>query len=191
VPDRDEDVTTVVDPPLPRTTSRRDRHDEFSALFRLHYPAVLAYCRRRTAGAEAADVAVAAFEVLWRRVAIDDPPHEPLPWLYRVAAQQLANVRRGEARRGRLVERLAGRRVPSTAPDAADVAGGELVARAALARLKPAESEALMLVAWEGLEPEDAAAAMGVSPRTFAVRLHRARRRLEQLLPELTTEDPS
>lgn len=49
---------------------------------------------------------------------------------------------------------------------------------AALERLAEGDREALRLVAWEGLEASRAAHAAGCSPRTFAVRLHRARRRL-------------
>ena len=52
----------------------------------------------------------------------------------------------------------------------------------ALASLQPMDREALLLVAWEGLEPRRAAEALGVRPKTFAVRLHRARRRLATAL---------
>ena len=37
-----------------------------------------------------------------------------------------------------------------------------------------------MLVAWEELNPEAAARCLGISVATFAVRLHRARYRLEE-----------
>ncbi len=39
-----------------------------------------------------------------------------------------------------------------------------------------------MLVAWEGLDPGAAARASGCTRAAFAVRLHRARRRLERAL---------
>ena len=39
-------------------------------------------------------------------------------------------------------------------------------------------------MAWEGLEPEQAARAAGCSRATFAVRLHRARRRLAAALDQ-------
>jgi RNA polymerase sigma-70 factor, ECF subfamily len=51
-----------------------------------------------------------------------------------------------------------------------------------LARLRPDDREVLMLVAWEGLDPSRAAAVLGITPTAFAVRLHRARRRLESHL---------
>jgi RNA polymerase sigma-70 factor (ECF subfamily) len=44
------------------------------------------------------------------------------------------------------------------------------------------DREALMLVAWDGLDHRDAATVMGCSTSAFTVRLHRARRRLAGLL---------
>jgi RNA polymerase sigma-70 factor, ECF subfamily len=43
----------------------------------------------------------------------------------------------------------------------------------------------LLLVAWEGLEPARAAAALECSRATLAVRLHRVRRRLAAALEEI------
>ncbi len=179
MPDAEEVMTTFVGTPA---TPALDRHGTFAALFDAHYPAVLAYCRRRAAPEEAGDAALATFEVLWR--SIGEPPTQALPWLYRVAAGQLANRRRSERRRLRLVERLARRPAggATISPDPADATAEAAAAREALARLRPADRELLLLIAWEGLDPAEAAAVLGVSPATFAVRLHRARRRLDTLL---------
>ncbi len=179
-------MPTLVGPP---ELAPLDRQASFANVFDAHYPAVLAYCRRRAGGEEAADAALATFEVLWRSMV--DPPAQPLPWLYKVAAGQLANTRRSEHRRRRLLDRLA-RRVAggSSASDPAESTTDAAVARAALARLRPADREVLLLVAWEGLGPDEAATALGVSPATFAVRLHRARRRLEDLLADQPPATP-
>jgi len=179
VPDAEEVMTTFVGTPAPPAL---DRRETFATLFDAHYPAVLAYCRRRAAPEEAGDAALATFEVLWRT--IDEPPARTLPWLYRVAAAQLANGRRSERRRLRLVERLARRPAGGAAPssDPADATTEAAAARDALDRLRPADRELLLLVAWEGLGPTEAAAVLGLTPATFAVRLHRARRRLDALL---------
>ncbi|MGI8803161.1 MAG: sigma factor-like helix-turn-helix DNA-binding protein [Solirubrobacteraceae bacterium] len=48
--------------------------------------------------------------------------------------------------------------------------------------LAEADREALLLVAWEGLEIADAARVLGCRPATLRMRLHRARRRLALLL---------
>jgi RNA polymerase sigma-70 factor (ECF subfamily) len=57
--------------------------------------------------------------------------------------------------------------------------------------LSDADREALLLTAWEGLDARQAAAAVGCSTGTFTVRLHRARRRLEQALAAADEEVPS
>jgi RNA polymerase sigma factor (sigma-70 family) len=161
----------------------------FAAAWAAHYPKVLAYARRRATESVAAEVATASLLVLWRR--IDDPPADPLPWLYAVARKEVANRRRGDERRSRLVARLTdGLRGggSSVVPDAADMAVDAVTARAALSRLRAVDREVLMLVAWEGLDPGQAAASMGVSPDAFAVRLHRARRRLESQLSTISKE---
>ena len=152
-----------------------------SALWAAHYPAVLAYAQRRSTPEVAAEVASAVFGVLWQR--IDEPLDDPLPWLYAVARRELANQRRGDRRRRSLLARLSVRRLDrTTAPDPAEGAVEGAAARAAVARLRPADREVLMLVAWEGLDAGRAAATLGISEDAFAVRLHRARRRLEALL---------
>jgi RNA polymerase sigma-70 factor (ECF subfamily) len=48
----------------------------------------------------------------------------------------------------------------------------------AFVELSESDREALRLVAWEGLSLGDAARAAGVSRTAFAMRVHRARRRL-------------
>jgi len=164
------------------------REQVFHRWWGAYHDDVVAYARRRGPSAAADDVAAATFAVLWHR--IDNPPADPLPWLYAVARRQLANSRRGEARRLALVGRLSGRLRSAgadVAPDPAGTALDRAHARAALRRLRPADRELLMLVAWEGLDPSRAAAALDISEATFAVRLHRARRRLEALL----TPDPN
>jgi RNA polymerase sigma-70 factor, ECF subfamily len=152
-----------------------------AALWNAHHAEVLAYAQRRATPDVAADVATAAFSVLWRR--IDEPPDDPLPWLYGVARRELSNQRRSARRRQALLARLSLRHaLPPGPTDPADHAVEGAAARAALARLRPDDREVLMLVAWEGLSPERAAAALGVSTPAFAVRLHRARRPLEEQL---------
>jgi DNA-directed RNA polymerase specialized sigma24 family protein len=50
--------------------------------------------------------------------------------------------------------------------------------------LSPREREALLLVAWEGLDPQRAARVVGCAPAAFRARLYRARRQLAaQLKP--------
>ncbi len=103
-------------------------------------------------------------------------PEDAVPWLYRTAWNVISNAWRAQGRRARPVP---------VAADAGDV-GVDVAERSALldalATLSGTDREALMLTAWEGLEGGRAAAAAGCSAPTFAVRLHRARRRFEQAM---------
>ena len=51
-------------------------------------------------------------------------------------------------------------------------------------RLSDDDRETLALIAWDGLQPREAALVTGCSAATFAVRAHRARRRLAALLED-------
>ena len=61
----------------------------------------------------------------------------------------------------------------------------------ALSSLGAADQEILMLIAWDGLSRAQAAAALGVAPGTLAVRLYRARRRLERARRARTAANPA
>jgi RNA polymerase sigma-70 factor (ECF subfamily) len=163
----------------------------FAALWTAHHGSVLAYCRRRASAEIAADAATATFAVLWRRIA--DAPNDPLPWLYAVARRELANGRRAQSRFGAFLSRLSNDRIVTGAELAADPSSQAVDrsnARSALGRLRPDDRELLMLIAWEGLSPADAAASLGLSVPTFSVRLHRARQRLESELAAFNKEEP-
>lgn len=161
------------------------------AAYAAHGRAVLAYAMRRTDPDTANDVLSEVFLAAWRR--IDDLPVEPLPWLLGTARRALANQRRGDARRAALSQRIEGAHV-GWVPSAAD----EVTDRAvldALASLAETDREALLLVAWDGLAPREAAEVLGLRPPAFTMRLSRARRRLAAaleasgdgaLLPEVT-----
>jgi RNA polymerase sigma-70 factor (ECF subfamily) len=84
----------------------------------------------------------------------------------------LANQHRGRMRRLALTARLT-----AAAPGPPAMADGEL--GVALARLAPADREALLLTAWEGLDATAAAQAMNCSLSAFQSRLRRARQRLQ------------
>ena len=151
----------------------RDRA-RFDALFAEHFPAVRAYAARRGAASATDDVLSETFLVAWRR--LDAVPDDALPWLLGVARRVLANQRRGEARRGALVELLTRGRWGTPAAEPADDTLGLL--GEAIGSLSAQEREALLLVAWEDLDPQRAARVVGCSAAAFRARLYRARRRL-------------
>ncbi|MFP3969329.1 sigma-70 family RNA polymerase sigma factor [Actinomadura fulvescens] len=165
-----------------------DDEERFTALFKCHYPDVLRYAARRSDPDRARDVAAETFLVAWRR--LNEVPRDAdqvLPWLYSVARNTLANQHRGERRRLRLGARL-GAAVPRrTGADHAGTVVESLRLREALHGLSAADQETLRLVGWEGLDVAAAAAAAGCTPQTFAVRLHRARQRLDRALADQDT----
>ena len=140
--------------------------------------------RWRAVDPETAKDAVAdTFLVAWRRLA--DVPEPARAWLLGVTRRTLSGHRRAHRRRRRLAERMAG---TASASDPADgpldaVTDRDAVTRA-LTSLRAADRELLCLIAWDGLTHGEAAAVLRCSPGAFAVRLHRARRRLEAALAE-------
>jgi predicted DNA-binding protein (UPF0251 family) len=95
-----------------------------------------------------------------------------------------ANHRRSGARQAALRERLQTEPLTSEQAPAAQAQVNDRDPRvaAALAGLAERDREALMLVAWDGLEHRVAATVMGCSTGAFTVRVHRARRKLERAL---------
>ncbi|MEU7473996.1 sigma-70 family RNA polymerase sigma factor [Streptomyces sp. NPDC044984] len=169
----------------------------FAAAYREHYWAVSRYVARRLDGrtSEVEEVVAEVFTVAWRRRA--DLPASPLPWLYGVARNCLANAVRGQGRRRRLVDRLgndhtAHRRHVVSGPGTETP--GDWV-HEALARLTPGDQEVLRLTAWEQLGIDEVAVALGCGRRAATMRLHRARRRLraeiDRLCPALADANAS
>ena len=156
----------------------------FERTFRAHHEPVYRYVLRRVERAAVDDVVAETFLAAWRRY--EDLDGDPLPWLLGIARRVCANHLRGRARRGELAARLAAQPVreePDLQPQVRDVAIGS-----ALASLRDADREAILLTAWDGLENREAAAVLDCSVTTFAVRLHRARRRLRRALESPPTE---
>jgi RNA polymerase sigma factor (sigma-70 family) len=161
-------------------TVEDDRRRRFERLFELHYRDVKGYVLRRAPRASVDDAVAETFLIAWRR--LDDIDADPLPWLFGVVRRVLANQQRAERRRFALVDRL--RREPAAAFPAAVALEGRLAD--ALTALSPREREALLLIAWEGLDPGRAAFAAGCTAGAFRVRLHRARRHLAERMDDVS-----
>lgn len=161
-----------------------DREADFRRLFAEHHRHVLAYALRRTEQrADAEDVVAGTFAVAWRRFGNAPAEELRLAWLYAIAARVLANQRRSARRLLALRSRL--RALPAAAePDRGDVQA----VLAALRELRPEDQEILRLAAWEGLSGRELAVALDCSENAAAIRLHRARKRLEELLAK---EEPT
>jgi RNA polymerase sigma factor (sigma-70 family) len=141
-------------------------------------------CRQRVwayvvsrAGRQVADEVVSeTFAIAWRR--LDDVPEPALPWLLGVARNVLRDNIRAEIRR----EALAAELKAWTEGDVADQVTGRMEVLRALAALRDDDREILILVAWHGLTPKEAARVIGCSLAAYRVRLHRARKRLKQAM---------
>jgi RNA polymerase sigma-70 factor (ECF subfamily) len=156
------------------------RHARLDAWFRAYGDRVLAYLLHRTDRPTAEDVLQEVFMTAFRRA--DLVPDPPIGWLLGTARRLLANTVRGARRRDRLAFRVAGQSVaPSAAGDDGAVSTSDVVG-AALAQLSELDREVLTLSAWYELSADEAAQALGCTPAAYAVRLHRARKRLAERL---------
>jgi RNA polymerase sigma factor (sigma-70 family) len=152
----------------------------FREMFEATYAVVARYARHRgLSGQDLEDLLSATYEVAWRR--FDQVPggDGALPWLLVVALNQLRNHRRRLIRDRGLLQRLP---PPEhwPGPSAPAVTWREI--RVALDGLSADDRELLLLVAWDGLSPAQAAAVLGLSAGVVRTRLHRARQKLAVLL---------
>ena len=164
-----------------------DDRERFERLYRENFRAVLRFAATRIDTERAKDVAAETFLVAWRR--LDDVPAEPRAWLLAVARRVIAGQFRSEARRDALVLRLRG--VPPETSDLAETISDRDGVLAAFATLRERDREVLRLVAWDGLRSAEAAEVLQVTRLALAVRLHRARRRLQRALESDSPPTPS
>ena len=154
-----------------------DRETRLTGLFRRHADDLFGYAAWRVGRDDAADVVGEVFLVAWRsldRVRVG----EERAWLFGVARRVLLASRRRGAVSTALGERLAAE--PSDHALAAPADDGSVLrdqVRRTLNGLSEADRELLITATWFDLSPAEAAAVLGVSRPTYAVRLHRARQR--------------
>src|SRR5215207_125288 len=152
-----------------------------AALFDRHAGRIGRYLARRLGEQAAADLVGETFLVAFRRrYAYDLTRADALPWLYGIATTLVGQHRREEARRHRLQAALP---VEPVEPFPADRVAERVAAAAvrrtlldAVAALRPADRDVLLLISWEQLSYEQVAAALDVPVGTVRSRLHRARR---------------
>jgi RNA polymerase sigma factor (sigma-70 family) len=133
-------------------------HD-FARLLDSHGPPLLLYARQWCGSPE--DIVQEAFLKLF---ALGKPPHDVVPWLYRVVRNKAIDASRMAERRGRR-EAAAGSRRPWFAEAEADGLKAD-DAVAALERLPVDEREVIIARLWGGLNFERIAEIAGCSPST-------------------------
>ena len=160
------------------------READFAALFNAHFDSVLAYARRRTPQlADAEDAIAETYVVAWRRFTeLPTDAQEQRLWLFGVAYRVIANQRRAAGRRLQLTDRLKAALMPPSHPSGvlADVTE-------ALATLSDGDQEILRLAAWEELSHAEIGLVLEITPNAAAIRLHRARKRLEDAMKGSTS----
>ncbi|SEF54014.1 RNA polymerase sigma-70 factor, ECF subfamily [Saccharopolyspora kobensis] len=161
--------------------------DAFAVIFDRHAVTVHRFLARRVGGELADDLTGQTMLVAFdQRRRFDLTQRSALPWLYGIATNLLRRHRRTEVRQHRALARAA--------PDTVQEGHDELVSnrvtaatrplRKALAGLSAAERDIVLLIAWEGLSYDEVALALGIPIGTVRSRMHRARRKLREALPE-------
>ncbi|HCP62234.1 MAG TPA: SigE family RNA polymerase sigma factor [Actinobacteria bacterium] len=153
----------------------------FEEFFQFQYPRLLRAMYlvtgdRHEAEELAQDAFVRAFERWDRVAAANNPPG----YLYRTAL----NLYRSKLRRAKRAARKF--TAPPPDPDLFAAADDRDAIGRALAGLPEGQREAVVMVEWLDMTNEEAGAALGISPVTVRVRIHRARGTLKPLLrPEV------
>jgi RNA polymerase sigma-70 factor (ECF subfamily) len=165
------------------------RHEPltFVAVFDRHFDTIHRYLARRVGPDVADDLASETFTTAFRlRDRYDLTRSDARPWLFGIATNLVRHHRRSEGRRLRAYSRLDGGQ-PSD-PEADQVAERVDAARAApriadaLSRIPAADRDALLLLAWADLRYDEIAVALEIPVGTVRSRIHRARKRLRELL---------
>jgi RNA polymerase sigma-70 factor, ECF subfamily len=150
----------------------------FADVYTQYLPKVSAYLARRVERDAVEDLAADVFALAWRkRDAVT--AGEELPWLYRIAANLVANHRRKVASTEGFIRSL---RPADSAPAADDIVIADQNLAHAWKQLRARDREVLALAVFEDLPIGTIAAALGVSTNAVSIRLHRAKKQLSTLL---------
>ena len=159
----------------------------FGEIFERHYDRVYAYLARRVGREIGSDLAAETFTRAFtlRQRFNTGESSSALPWLFGIATNLLRHHRRTEVRKLRAYARTGVDPVLDDVPDAerrvdASAASRELAR--ALASLRRAETDVLLLVAWADLSYAEIAEALGIEVGTVRSRLSRARTHMRELL---------
>jgi RNA polymerase sigma factor (sigma-70 family) len=169
---------------------RDQRELRFRRLYHAYFRLVQAYAVNRLGPVdEVADVVAEVFLTAWRRLPDIPPPPADRFWLYGTARRVISRRHRSASRLHNLIGRLAvgqagQRHKEQSLAWAQDPVRERLLA--AVAQLKPADREALLLVHWEQLTYAEAAETLGCSVNAIGIRVHKAKARLRELLATQT-----
>lgn len=159
----------------------------FRELYQANFRPVQGFAVNRLGAADdVPDVVAEVFTIAWRRLADIPPPPADRFWLYGTARRVIARRHRSAGRLRNLLGRLAAQRHPMQQQPAGAIDPVTEHVLAALAQLKAADREALLLVHWEQLSYAEAALVLGCSANAVGIRVHKAKARMRALLGEQT-----
>lgn len=158
--------------------------DWFEAMFRDHYPRLVAVLTRLTGDrGQAEEIASDTFSKLARRAALLRNQSERMAWMYRVATNAGLDAVRANSRRRKkeAAAGVEGLRVGSQSGALEDLLSQERCARvrSVLSALKPRDAE-LLLLRSSGLPYREIAQMLGVQAGSVGTFLARAEREFEQ-----------
>jgi RNA polymerase sigma-70 factor (ECF subfamily) len=164
--------------------------ERFAEIFDRHFATVFRFAERRIGRDQAAEVASETFaRAFAKRGSFRPEAVDALPWLLGIASRVILHERRRLARYLAAVERASGQirtvdleRVLGSADRRLDAPADWARMRAALLTLGDTDRELLLLVAWDELSYEEAAAVLELPLGTVRSKLHRAKARLRELL---------
>ena len=168
-----------------------DDPSAFGALFDRYFVTIYRYLARRCGSVEADDLTSEVFRIAFeRRFTFDLSSSCARPWLYGIATNVLRTNRRREYRHMRALRRVESVDVGSfdaaddftEVDDRVDATGQRSALIDALSSLADGDRDALVLFGVEGLAYGEVAVALDIPVGTVRSRIHRARRRLRELI---------
>lgn len=159
----------------------------FDGLYRACERRVRDFVARRVEHDAVDDVVADVFLVAWRRIA-DVPDGDGALWWLLASARRciFAHYRRGSRQRdlGALLGALTAR-TDGLNDTVAELVAHDDVLRRAVRALRAKDLDILVMAGWDGLDLAEIAAVLNIRYSSAAVRLHRARQRLDQAVCEL------
>jgi len=167
----------LADPELAAASAAGDR-DAFAALLERHYDRIHGLAWQLTGSrADADDIAQEVCCTLVEKIHGFRGESKFTTWLYGITVNACRDLGRRRRSLGGLTERLAVLAGLARGPDGRDLHDSVWL-KSAIARLRPAYRDAVVLVAGQQLSHGEAAEILGVSEATVSWRMHEARRML-------------
>ena len=170
------------------------QQDAFDELMRRYKSKIFAYLQRSVGNYEdAEDLTIDVFVKVYRALDTWQPKAKFSTWLYKIAANLAIDHHRAKARNP--IQPWDDDEIPESRLTATDLASNPVktveekergrIIREALEQLSPQQKAAFMLCRYEGRTIKEAAETLGIAEGTVKIHLHRAVKRLQEILRPL------